>query len=110
MENPITTKLRDGTYVAVYDTDINNPMAIGYTLSADGVHWSHGFSLIVQPRGKGFWADVVRTPLGLIPEGKDTFTLFYTGYEKAGRRRSYPSGAPTGAIGLATVKLQRGGQ
>ena len=101
MENPIVTKLDDGTCVAVFDSDINNPHAIGYTLSSDGVHWTHGVRLIVQPRGKGFWADNVRTPLGLIPEGNGTFTLFYTGYKKSGSKLS-------GAIGLVTLKLLRG--
>ena len=99
IENPIVTQLEEGTYVAVYDSDV--PNAIGYTLSSDGVHWTRGVRLIVQPRGKGFWADVVRTPLGLIPEGNGTFTLFYTGYKKSGSKLS-------GAIGLVTLKLLRG--
>jgi hypothetical protein len=37
--------------------------------------------LVVQPQGTGFWADVVRTPLGLLPEGHGRYTLFYTGYQ-----------------------------
>ena len=67
IENPIVTKLEDGTYVAVYDTD--EPNAIGYTFSPDGIHWSSGQHLLVQ-EGKGVWASEVRTPLGLIPEGE----------------------------------------
>jgi hypothetical protein len=103
IENPIVTKLDDGTCVAVYDSDV--PNAIGYTLSSDGVHWTRGVPLIVQPRGKGFWADDVRTPLGLIPEGNGTSTLFYTGYKKTGSKLSDASDPGTGAIGLVTLKL-----
>jgi hypothetical protein len=82
-ENPIVTRLDNGYYVAVYDNDIEYPNTIGYTWSApsDGVHWAPGRPIVVQPKGKGFWADTVRTPLGLIPEGNGQYTVFYTGYQ-----------------------------
>ena len=82
IENPIMTKLTSGDYIAVYDTDYKN--AIGYTWSApgDGVHWTPGRPIVVQPKGTGFWADDVRTPLGLISEGHGRYTVFYTGYQK----------------------------
>ena len=104
IENPIVTKLEDGTYVAVYDTDA--PNAIGYTFSADGVHWSAGRHLLVQ-EGKGVWASEVRTPLGLIPEGKDSFTLFYTANEKVSGMRPDGNGINTtpGSMGLVEVRL-----
>jgi len=83
-ENPIVTPLTNGYYVAVYDNDVEYPNAIGYTWSApgDGVHWAPGRQLVVQPKGTGSWADNVRTPLGLIPEGNGQYTVFYTGYQK----------------------------
>ena len=81
-ENPIVTRLDNGSYIAVYDND--HPNAIGSTWSADGLHWMPGRSLVVQPKGKGFWAAEVRTPLGLVAEGGGRFTLFYTGYQGAG--------------------------
>ncbi len=105
IENPIVTRLADGTYAAVYDS--HAPNAIGYTFSRDGIHWAPGEALIVQPKGKGFWADDVRTPLGLIPEGKDTFTLFYTGYENVKSQFPDTSDPGTGSVGLVTLKLQR---
>ena len=88
-ENPIVTQLKNGYYVAVYDNDVEYPNTIGYTWSApgDGVHWAPGRQLVVQPKGTGFWADIVRTPLGLIPEGHGQYTLFYTGYQ------NHPAGA-----------------
>ena len=47
----------------------------------DGVRWGKGQGLVVQPKA-GEWAKEMRTPLGLVPEGGDRFTLFYTGFEQ----------------------------
>ena len=105
IENPIVTKLADGTYVAVYDSHAAN--AIGYTFSRDGIHWEPGEALVVQPKGKGFWADDVRTPLGLIPEGNDAFTLFYTGYQNEKSQFPNTTDPGSGSIGLVTLKLKR---
>ncbi|MFZ0293833.1 MAG: hypothetical protein WAL52_09535 [Candidatus Sulfotelmatobacter sp.] len=106
IENPIVTQLDDGTYVAVYDTD--EPNAVGYTFSADGIHWSSGRHLLVQ-EGKGVWATEVRTPLGLIPEGNDSFTLFYTANEKVSGTRPDGNGIVTtpGSMGLVDVRLEK---
>ena len=89
-ENPIVTRIGD-LYVAVYDSDIVNAPAakyykeatsVGYTTSTDGIHWSKGGRIVVQPRGPANWSVDIRTPLGLIDEGNDTFTLFYTAEDK----------------------------
>jgi hypothetical protein len=106
IENPIVTKLNDGSYVAVYDTDA--PNAIGYTFSSDGIHWSAGQHLVVQ-EGSGIWASEVRTPLGLIPEGNDSFTLFYTANEKVSGKGADVNGINTtpGSMGLVEVILKR---
>jgi hypothetical protein len=106
IENPIVTKLTDGTYVAVYDTDA--PNAIGYTFSSDGVHWSTGQHLVVQ-EGSGIWASEVRTPLGLIPEGKDSFTLFYTANEKVSGAGADGNGivSTPGSMGLVEVRWNK---
>lgn len=103
IENPIVTKLEDGTYLAVYDCHTAN--AIGYTYSADGIHWAPGQALVVQPKGKGRWADDVRTPLDLVPEGGETFTVFYTGYQNV--KSTFPDVSNPGdaAVGFVTVKL-----
>jgi hypothetical protein len=101
-ENPIVTQLQNGYYVAVYDDDIEYQNAIGYAWSGpgDGVHWSTGKEFVVQPRGKGVWADTVRTPLGLISEGHGAYTLFYTGFQPPP-----VSGAHLrGAVGFVTLK------
>lgn len=108
IENPIVTQLSDGTYAAVYDTDA--PNAIGYTLSADGIHWGAGKHLVVQNDGR-IWATEVRTPLGLVEEGPDTFTLFYTANEKISGTRADANGivSTPGSIGLVEVKFTKAG-
>jgi len=42
------------------------------------LNWSKGGRIVVQPPGPANWSVDIRTPLGLIDEGNDTFTLFYT--------------------------------
>lgn len=103
IENPIVSRLGDGTYVAVYDTDA--PNAIGYMLSKDGVHWSSGQHLVVQ-EGNDVWATEVRTPLGLVDEGKDLFTLLYTANEKVSGAGPDANGIVTtpGSIGMVEVQ------
>jgi len=106
IENPIVTELRDGSYVAVYDTDA--PNAIGYSFSSDGIHWSQGQHLTVQ-EGSGVWASEVRTPLGLIPEGGDSFTLLYTANEKVSGMAPDGNGITMtpGSVGLVEVQLKK---
>ncbi len=55
----------------------------GYTCSKDGIHWLPGGRILVQPNGAANWSRDLRTPMGLIPEGKGMYTMFYTGFEKA---------------------------
>lgn len=105
IENPIVTLLPDGTFVAVYDN--NQAHSVGYTFSRDGIHWTTGKSLVVQ-KGDGIWASEIRTPLGLVPEGKDLFTLFYTANQDL---LGVPPDAhgiklTPGALGLVEVKLK----
>ncbi len=106
IENPIVTRLADGSYAAVYDNRVEH--SVGYAFSVDGIRWTPGKSLVVQ-KDKGRWASEVRTPLGLIAEGKGSFTLFYTANQDL-------LGAPPdahgikltpGALGLVEVELRR---
>lgn len=54
-ENPIVTRAADGSYLAVYDhaTVSDNPTAIGYSVSRDGIHWSKGIGLDLRPTPGG---------------------------------------------------------
>jgi hypothetical protein len=95
-ENPIVTRLASGIYLAVFDT-IQQPGRIGYALSSNGVDWAPARSLALD-KAK-LWTSDVRTPLGLIPEGDGTFTLFYTGYF------DQPGYGTYGGLSLVTLKL-----
>ncbi len=104
IENPIVSRLTDGSYVAVYDSPVEH--AVGYTFSKDGIRWTPGQALVVQ-EGRGIWANEIRTPLGLIAEGKDSFTLFYTANQDLVGVPPDAHGIKLtpGALGLVDVKL-----
>jgi hypothetical protein len=85
LENPVITKIGD-RLVAVYDncaagaTYMADARHIGITESIDGVNWSPGRALAVQPEtGAAQWSEDIRTPLGLVAEDDGTFTVLYTG-------------------------------
>jgi hypothetical protein len=108
IENPIVSRLSDGSFVAVYDD--HRPNSIGYSFSRDGIHWSSGQQLIVQTGG-GVWASEVRTPLGLIDEGNGSFTLFYSANEKIDGAHADQNGITLtpGAVGMVEVRLTEKG-
>ncbi len=106
-ENPIVSRI-GRWYVAVYDavapgapTYIPNGGHItGYTCSRDGIHWLPGGRILVQPDGPGNWSRDLRTPMGLIPEGKGVYTLFYTGFERAA-----PQWTGNESIGMVRLRI-----
>ena len=107
IENPIITPLDGGGYLCVYDSHTND--GIGYAYSADGVKWEAGKPLVLQTK-PGIWAKEVRTPLGLVPEGGNKYTVFYTGFEETpdwDRLLAGHGGDTKCSIGLARVRLVR---
>ena len=107
IENPIVTEAPGGGFLVVYDSE--GADAIGWGYSADGVRWGAGERLRVQPRA-GEWAKDVRTPLGLVPEGDDRFSLFYTGFEQTpdwARMLDEAKGRETCAVGFVELRLAR---
>jgi hypothetical protein len=107
IENPIVEPLPGGGFLCVYDA--NTPDAIGYAYSADGTHWNPGHALVIQPKKKT-WAADVRTPLGLIPEGGNEYSIFYTGFESEPDWQmllTSKGGNASCAVGLVRVSLQR---
>ena len=105
IENPIVTRLRDGRYIAVYDTT-RDADGIGYAVSADGIHWPAGQTLLLQ-QTRGTWSPEIRTPLGLVPEDDGTYTVFYTGFEQAADWTRLMESKPvnTFAVGFARVRV-----
>ena len=104
VENPIVIRLPDGEFLSIYDTGPEND-SIGYATSADGVNWKRG-KLIGFPPGKPSWRGVLRTPLCLLPEKDNMFSIYYTAFNKKGflhnEEPRHHSGF--GTIGLIKVK------
>ena len=77
IENPVVTRLRSDLFCAVYDG--GNMHAISYAFSRDGVRWEPE-KLLELPDAPA-WLHAMRTPLGLIDEGQETYTLYFTAFD-----------------------------
>ncbi|MBQ7297269.1 MAG: hypothetical protein IJW80_03065 [Alistipes sp.] len=100
VENPIVSQLPNGLYIAVFDGGpewLKLPNMIAYTLSKDGIHWSEAHYLPIDTKVKKWW-HTMRTPLGLIPEGNDIYTIVYAAVNND--MRFHP-------MGMVQVKLNR---
>ena len=94
------SQLPNGLYIAVFDGGpewLNLPNMIAYTLSKDGIHWSEAHYLPIDTKVKKWW-HTMRTPLGLIPEGDDIYTIVYAAINND--MRFHP-------MGMVQVKLNR---
>ncbi len=100
VENPIVSQLPNGLYIAVFDGGpewLKLPNMIAYTLSKDGIHWTEAHYLPIDTKVKKWW-HTMRTPLGLIPEGNDIYTIVYAAINND--MRFHP-------MGMVQVKLNR---
>jgi len=106
IENPIVTPAPGGGFLCVYDSEGYD--AIGWAFSKDGINWGKGNRLVIQPQSMQ-WAKDVRTPLGLIDNGNNRFTLFYTGFEEAPdwARLLTGKGKETCAIGRVELVFEK---
>lgn len=90
IENPQVTELQQGGYLTVFDSF--GDQEIGYSLSNDGVRWSHEVRVKVQT-GNDIWAadgdHAMRTPLCAIEEDDGTFTVIYTSLMKQDDGRTF---------------------
>ncbi len=77
-ENPIVTLLDDGGFLAVYDGGSDQ---FCYATSPDGLEWSRE-KRIAWDGMKPDWFKHPRTPLGLVPEGGNRFTLYFTAFHE----------------------------
>jgi len=98
VENPITTKLDDGSYITLFDGGPRGSFA--YATSKDGLNWSKGVTINLEPKVKKWW-EKMRTPLGLIPEGDNIFTVFYTAMDGPFKGESTYS-----CLGVVRLKLK----
>lgn len=102
VENPIVSKLPNGYYIAVFDGGpdawgLHLPNMIGYSLSRDGYHWSEARYLPIETKVEKWW-DIMRTPLCLLPEGNDIYTIVYAAIDES--KRFHP-------MGMVRVRLRR---
>ena len=76
-ENPIVTRLANGSYVAVFEAGLP-----GYAWSPDGMHWSRPEKISFPGSMPLWWEGGTRTPLGCVPEPDGTYTIFFMGHRK----------------------------
>ena len=100
IENPIVYKLPGGAYIAMFDGGpeawgLHLPNMMGYSVSRDGIQWSEARYLPIESKVKKWW-DVMRTPVCLIPEGDNVYTILYAAIQTS--RRFHP-------MGMVKVKL-----
>lgn len=94
VENPIVSQLPNGLYIAIFDGGPEGwghhlPNMIGYSLSKDGINWGEARYLPIETKVDKWW-DIMRTPLCLIPEGNDVYTIVYNAIDL--KRRFHPTG------------------
>ena len=94
VENPIVSQLPNGLYIAIFDGGPDGwghhlPNMIAYSLSADGVNWAEAHYLPIETKVNKWW-DIMRTPLCLISEGNDVYTIVYNAIDL--KRRFHPTG------------------
>ncbi|POY39490.1 hypothetical protein C3L50_09935 [Flavobacterium alvei] len=94
VENPIVSQLPNGLYIAVFDGGPDGwghhlPNMMAYSLSADGKNWSEAHYLPIETKVNKWW-DIMRTPLCLIPEGNDVYTIVYNAIDL--KKRFHPTG------------------
>ncbi|MBF4517813.1 hypothetical protein IRZ71_15720 [Flavobacterium sp. ANB] len=102
VENPIVSQLPNGLYIAIFDGGPDGwghhlPNMMGYSLSKDGKNWSEARYLPIETKVNKWW-DIMRTPLCLIPEGNDVYTIVYNAIDL--KRRFHPTG-------MVKVKLNK---
>lgn len=77
-ENPVVTKLENGLYLALVDGGSINEN-FGYTYSKDGVHWAPATFIETSDSERRWWS-LMRTPLGLVKDDDDTYTIYFTAF------------------------------
>ena len=104
VENPIVSRLPNGLYIAVYDGGpewLKLPNQIAYTLSKDGYVWTRARYIPIDVKVKKWW-HTMRTPLCLIPEGNDVFTIVYAAINND--RRYHPMGMVQVKMDMAVLE------
>ena len=102
IENPVVTKVHDSLYLVVYDGA--NKHEVSYSWSRDGINWNK--EKVLQLPNAPAWLHAMRTPLGLIPEGNNQFTLYFTAFDGQNKEGVLPLWHDGfGSVGMMKVKL-----
>lgn len=104
VENPVVHRLASGKYITLYDGETVH--GIAYATSDDGVNWS-GEKVLWLSSPPTPWAWHLRTPLGLVHEKDDVYSLYYTAfdYEEAQPREQPLYHYGFGRLGRISVRL-----
>ncbi len=94
IENPIVSELPGGVLIAIFDGGpdawgLHLPNMFGYSLSLDGISWTEVHYIPIHTKVKKWW-DIMRTPLGLVPEGDGIYTVVYAAINND--KRFHPMG------------------
>ncbi len=107
IENPIVYEVKGRGWLCVYDCEGEN--VIGWAYSKNGVDWQKGTPIVVAPDAATWSRNTdVRTPLGLVHEGGNKFTIFYTAFQTKpdwNKILQQAHSETTCAIGFVTVEL-----
>ncbi|NJO24644.1 MAG: hypothetical protein HC867_00955 [Bacteroidia bacterium] len=106
IENQVVTEIPGKGWISVYDNNVDN--TFGWAYSADGINWKRGNPVAVT-KGEQGWAKEMRTPLGLVHEGGNKYTVFYTAFKDVADWEGLFNNKPFnthGAIGFVEVLLQ----
>src|SRR5699024_12373215 len=100
--NPIVSLRPNGVYIAIYDGGpdswgLHLPNMFGYSLSLDGLHWTESHYFPIRTKVDKWW-DIMRTPMGLIPEGNGVYTVVYAAIDND--KRFHP-------LGMVKLKLNK---
>lgn len=77
VENPVVSRIDDDLFIAVFDA--GNHRAMSYSFSRDGLTWDEARRMSLESAPANL--AVARTPLGLIHQGDDLFTVFITAFD-----------------------------
>lgn len=103
IEQPIVTRLRDGSFVAVFDA-LNHEVEgmLGYSWSPDGVRWNPLCSQLLDVGNRTAWITSVgrkrvRTPQGVIQLADNSLLLSFSGFDGNASNPTHES------LGFATL-------
>jgi hypothetical protein len=77
------------------------PNMIGYSLSKDGYHWSEARYLPIETKVNKWW-DIMRTPVCLVDEGNNLYTILYAAIDA--EKRFHPMGMVKVKLNMSALK------